>query len=94
MALVAPTTQAIFQVLAMHPSFLYASTIPLFGGIGLNIYRSTALPTSDPWYLPVKEYLAGHRYELLRSVTVPDDSMMFGEAEHSIYKIKDKTWQK
>lgn len=79
------------QVIVAHSSFLYATIVPLVcGGTGLSVYRSSALPESDDWYKPVRKYLDKHQPEFLWTKTVKDDSMMFGEAQHTVWKVKEK----
>ena len=75
------------QVVVTNPGWLHATTVQLVEGIGLSVYRSAALPANDSWLRPVRQLLDTHRHELLWRNTVEDPDMMFGEAEHTMYKL-------
>lgn len=90
----APVSQAVFQVVAMHHSYLYAALMPLWGGIGLSVYRSPVLCETEDAYKPVRDVLKNNQHLKVWSEVVADESMMFGEAEHTVYKMEGKTWLK
>lgn len=56
----------------------------------LRVFRSLALPHSDPDYAPVREFLESNEHEVLVSEIVEDDKMMFGRGEYTIYQILPK----
>ena len=84
------STQSVIQTIASHPTFLYAHTVQMLNAVGFFVCRSHALPRHDPWYRPVEEFIAAHKdvLTLQWSETFEDPSMMFGEAEHSLYLLK------
>lgn len=77
------------QVVASHHAFLYAHTVHLVEGLSLFVARSTALPKTDDWYKPVAKLLDSHHHQKQWSEIVADKNMMFGEAEHTMYRLGD-----
>jgi hypothetical protein len=53
----------------------------------LWVYKSVAVRESDLLFKPVKDFLTTSASELLISGSVEDETMMFGEAEWSVYVI-------
>lgn len=74
-----------------HPYWVFAQTM-IFGHTrtrGLIVYRSPMLPDADDLLIPVTEFLAKVRHELIGEITCPDPGMMFGRAIVSVYKFLD-----
>ena len=77
----------VLQVLAQHHLWLYASVVQLQNGVGLLVYKSPAVPDTDPAYEPVRRFLNQHQHSVLVSESVRDLDMMFGRADHTMYLI-------
>ena len=76
-------------MIADRPSFLHAATFEVAGATFFSVYRSPALRTTDDWYKPVEEYIFLKEPDLMWQKTVKDDSMMFGRAEQTMWKMKE-----
>lgn len=82
-------TQTLLQAVATHHTFLYAHTVNLLNTIGFCVYRSVALPKTDDWYKPVARFLNTNNPVHLFTKVVEDPGMWFGEAEMSMYEMKE-----
>ncbi len=49
---------------------------------------SIAIDDDDEWLNPVRDFLLTRQHQLLFREVVDDESMMFGEAVHSVYVLE------
>ncbi|GGM45207.1 hypothetical protein GCM10012275_15330 [Longimycelium tulufanense] len=74
--------------LAYEPMFLEAHLWSGNNGFReLGVYVSPLVDSADPWLLPVAEFLRMTCFEETSRITVPDEEMMFGQAERITYRI-------
>lgn len=76
-----------FTIEVAEPAYLWAwTTTDLDSGRSWrSVYRSVLVEDDDALYRPVRELIGDA--EPLKSEVLPDESMMFGEAELSVYAI-------
>jgi hypothetical protein len=85
-----PTTRADPTVIAQREGFLLATTTSMNESTVLTVRISPAVRRDDEWLIPLAGFLASHRHELVLREVVDDPTMMFGEAEVSIYLLEDE----
>lgn len=82
-----PTTEESRSLAIAEPCWLYAQTVPLLGGLGLAIYRSTWIRATDLICRPVVEFVGNCAAELLIREVVTDKDMMHGKAVSALFRI-------
>lgn len=71
-----------------RPHWLFCETIHLDELAGMVVYRSTVVLDTDPIYATVADLLCrATAVEILVQQVIPDEGMMFGEAECSFYLL-------
>jgi hypothetical protein len=74
---------------ADRPCWVHATGHDFTPGTTLVVRRSTWLRDDDQWLEPINEILRRHNAELVARDTVEDKTMMFGEAELSVYLLHE-----
>jgi hypothetical protein len=68
-------------------AWLYAHTYALAHTAGLIVFRSPLVRLTDTMYRPVAEILRDFPMRMMMQETIPDEEMMFGEGELTVYRV-------
>lgn len=77
-------------VLVSERAFLFAEVRQERGVRTLYVRRSVVVQDDDCWMRPITQYLAGTCHVLGSSTVVDDETVMFGQAEKTIYRLFDE----
>lgn len=87
------TLQSVHQTMSItgdisQDKYLYVTAMPLLGAIALLVYKSPIVTEEFDGYEPIVRMLEDFDHEVLIQKTIPDQNMMFGAAEYSMYLLK------
>ena len=77
-------------LLVSERAFLFAEVRQERGVRSLYVRRSVVVPDDDGWMRPVAQHLAGACHVLGSSAVVDDETVMFGRAQKTTYRLFDE----